>query len=102
MYRRFLSSIIFTGMALCLACAAWAQDLSAPPDPLGSNPPVFQKLGMVDTTMTFKVEADCRVCHASGVPNRHHVLYGTALPPKPAAPTPDPVPYPDADGNGVP
>ncbi len=98
MYRRFLSSIIFTGMALCLACAAWAQDLSSPPDPLGSNPPVFQELGLLDTTTTFQVEADCRVCHESGVPDRHHVLYGTALPPAPAAPIPDPVPYPDTDG----
>ena len=25
-------------------------------------------------------EADCRVCHDSGVPDRHHLLYGTEIP----------------------
>ncbi len=82
-------------MALCLACAAWAQDLSSPPDPLGSNPPVFQTLGLLDTTTNFVEEAECRVCHSSGVPNRHHLEYGQPIS-KVA-----PVPYPDTNGDGV-
>jgi hypothetical protein len=44
----------------------------------------------------MQTESDCRVCHSSGVPNRHHVLYG-----KPIAQGSH-VPYPDADGNGSP
>ncbi len=73
MYRRLLTCIIFTGMSLCVANALWAQ---SPPLELGSNPPVFQTLGMLDTELTFLSEAECRVCHSSGVPNRHHNLYG--------------------------
>ncbi len=31
-------------------------------------------------------EADCRVCHDSAIPDRHHVLYGTDLPSRTNAP----------------
>ncbi len=41
-------------------------------------------------------ESDCRACHADGVPDLHHVLYGQLI----AQETH--VPYPDADGNGIP
>jgi len=44
-------------------------------DALGSNPPVFQSIGMLDTVSQSLAEADCRNCHVSGVPDRHHVLY---------------------------
>ena len=97
MYRRFLPCVSFVGVALWLCCACWSQPpYPRPPDPLGSNPPVFQTLGMLDTTMSFLEEADCRLCHSSAVPDRHHVLYGQPITGGSL------VPYPDADGNGVP
>ncbi len=43
------------------------------------NPPVFQDIGQLDTEAHFLSEADCRVCHASGVPDRHHLLYGSTI-----------------------
>ena len=51
-----------------------------------SNPPVFQDIGFVDTIVSLATEADCRVCHSSGVPNRHHLLYNTTIPPYTVAP----------------
>ena len=53
-------------------------------------PPVNQNIGMLDTVTGDLTEADCRVCHSSGVPDRHHVLYGQPLP------DPTLVPYPGA------
>jgi hypothetical protein len=43
-------------------------------------PPVNQTLGTTDTQLNALSEAECRVCHDSGVPDRHHVLYGTDIP----------------------
>ena len=88
MYRRILATLFITGMAVCLARSAWAQ---FDPDLLGSNPPVRQDLGMLDTSFNFVPETNCRICHESGVPDRHHMLYGQ--------PISDPtiVPYPDGD-----
>jgi hypothetical protein len=73
-------------MAVCLASTARAADLSRPPFPLGANPPVYQDIGFVDTTASLATEADCRTCHSSGVPNRHHLLYNTDIPPYTVAP----------------
>jgi hypothetical protein len=89
MSRTLLISAIFTGTLLCLAGAAWAQDA------LGSNPPTFQNIGMLDTVAWSLAEADCRTCHSSGVPDRHHLLYGEPIPEGSL------VPYPDSDGDGV-
>ena len=43
-------------------------------------PPVNQTLGLLDTLFNAVTEAQCRACHSSGLPDRHHVLYGTAIP----------------------
>ncbi|MFV1967306.1 MAG: hypothetical protein ACC628_17900, partial [Pirellulaceae bacterium] len=59
-------------------------------------PPVNQTIGMPDVAFEGLAEADCRACHNSGVPDRHHVLYGQSLPPGSIAP------FPDSDGDGVP
>lgn len=98
MYHRSSLSLILCGIAMCLASTAWAQLPGEPGyagDPEGSNPPVFQEIGMPDADLHsggFE-EADCRLCHTSGLPNRHHSLYGSAIPPNSL------VPYPDADGD---
>lgn len=42
-------------------------------------PPVNQILGVPDTLLNALTEADCRFCHDSGLPDRHHVLYGTPI-----------------------
>jgi len=42
-------------------------------------PPVNQILGFDDTEFNFLTEADCRVCHDSGVPDDHHLLYGSTM-----------------------
>ncbi len=73
-------------VALFFASTGWA-DVPAPP--------VNQLLGMQDVALTSLTEADCRVCHDSGVPDRHHLLYGGAIP------SPSFVPYPDTDGDGT-
>jgi hypothetical protein len=72
-------------MTLFLASASWA-DVPAPP--------VNQDIGMDDVLIGGLTEADCRVCHASGLPDRHHLLYGQPILPGSL------VPYPDADGDG--
>jgi hypothetical protein len=66
-------------MALSFASAAWA-DIPAPP--------VNQDIGMFDSSIGDVTEADCRVCHNSGVPDRHHMLYGDPIPPGSVAPNP--------------
>jgi hypothetical protein len=50
-------------------------------------PPVNQSLGFPDTIFNNLVEAECRVCHEdpghpvpTSIPDRHHLLYGSALP----------------------
>ncbi len=53
-----------------------------------------QVIGMRDSAFAGVAQADCRVCHSSGVPDRHHMLYGTVIP------SPSVVPYPDSDGVG--
>jgi hypothetical protein len=70
-------------MALMFASAVGAQDA------LGSNPPVFQTIGMLDTEAHLLTEADCRVCHNSGVPDRHHVLYDQGVAGSSVAPYPE-------------
>jgi len=42
-------------------------------------PPVNQTLGFLDTEFNALTEADCRVCHESGMPDRHHMLYGQPM-----------------------
>ena len=39
-----------------------------------SPPPVDQRMGVYDTLLGNLVESNCRVCHASGVPDAHHNL----------------------------
>ena len=39
-------------------------------------PPVNPTLGFPDVAFDGLTEADCRVCHDSGVPDDHHLLYG--------------------------
>jgi hypothetical protein len=80
-------SIVIAGMTLFLASASWA-DVPAPP--------VNQTIGMDDVLFHDAEEADCRVCHSSGVPDRHHMLYGSAIP------SGSLVPFPDADGDSIP
>jgi hypothetical protein len=53
---------------------------------------VNQLIGVVDTLRENFTEADCRGCHDSGLPDRHHLLYGTIIP------DPTNVPY-DTPGN---
>jgi hypothetical protein len=56
-------------------------------------------LGLLSLAMAQEVpsfEDDCRGCHDSGVPDRHHLLYGQPVLQDSIAP------YPDADGDGAP
>ncbi len=41
---------------------------------LALPPPVDQRMGVYDTLFSNLAESNCRVCHASGVPNTHHNL----------------------------
>jgi hypothetical protein len=52
-------------------------------------PPVNQLVATPDTTMNNLDEADCRVCHDVGVPDRHHFLYGI------------PIIYGECDNSGI-
>ena len=87
MKRKVLVSVALAGIAMFFGSAGWA-DVPAPP--------VNQVIGMDDIALGALSEADCRVCHDSGVPDRHHLLYGQPIP------TDSLVPYPDADGDGNP
>jgi hypothetical protein len=80
-------SEVIAGVTLLFAYAALA-DVPAPP--------VNQSIGVRDVLYANLTEPDCRACHSSGVPNRHHLLYGQPIPPG------SHVPYPDTDGNGIP
>ena len=82
--------IIITTLMLCIMLSAANGFADVP------APPVNQVIGMLDTELIENVtEADCRVCHASGLPDRHHLLYYSVIP------DPSLVPYPDSDGDGV-
>jgi hypothetical protein len=86
MQRRRCVSILIGGIALFLPSTTWA-DVPAPP--------VNQSIGMLDVDLGTLTEADCRVCHDSGVPDRHHLLYDQLVPdpslvPYPQFNTPDP------------
>jgi hypothetical protein len=65
---------------------------------------VNQIIGVNDGVFNDLDEADCRLCHENPdqfpvedetLPNRHHLLYGTAIPDN------TDVPVPDADGDGT-
>lgn len=44
---------------------------------MAAPPPVDQSMSIYDTTVTQLVEQNCRNCHTSGVPDRHHNLVPT-------------------------
>ena len=96
MHRRVLVSLAAAGLMLCMVHTSLAQ-YPKDPDPLGSNPPVLQDIGMVDTSMAFATatEATCRLCHDGVMTNEHHVLYGKPIDGISR------VPYPDTDGDGA-
>ena len=87
MQIRLVVPVVIAGMALFLASTGRA-DVPAPP--------VNQTIGRTDVLIGELTEADCRVCHDSGLPDRHHLLYGQPIT------VGSLVPYPDADGDGVP
>jgi hypothetical protein len=72
--------IAIAGMALFFASTTSA---SVP------APPVNQSIGMVDTVFQNVTEPECRTCHDSGLPDRHHLLYGQDLPSGTLIPYPD-------------
>ncbi len=87
MQARLFVSIVIAGMALVFASASWA-DVPAPP--------VNQVIGMDDVVFSALTEPDCRVCHDSGVRERHDLLDSQPIPAGSL------VPYPDVDGNSIP
>ncbi|MHC4165897.1 MAG: hypothetical protein ACYSWQ_02945 [Planctomycetota bacterium] len=86
MSRKIPMWTVIACVLLIFASTGWA-DVPAPP--------VNQDIGMPDIAFGGLAEADCRVCHSSGVPDRHHNLYGDPIP------SPSLVPEPDADGDTV-
>jgi len=52
-------------------------------------PPANQNLGMLDAAFSALTEADCRACHLSGVPDRHHGLYNSVIPSLTVVPYPE-------------
>lgn len=87
MYRRLSLLVGIAAVTLFFASTHWA-DVPAPP--------ANQTIGMPDIAIGDLTEADCRVCHTTGVPDRHHLLYGQPIPPGSL------VPYPDSDGDTIP
>jgi hypothetical protein len=77
--RRFLPVLLLGALTLALA---------------QENPE--DSSGTPGTTVVAGFEDDCRACHDSGVPDRHHRLYGQLIVQDSA------VPYPDANGDGTP
>jgi hypothetical protein len=71
MQKTNLVSIAIAGIALFLASTGWANVPA---------PPVNQDIGMVDASFNSLTEAECRVCHDSGLPDRHHGLYNAVVP----------------------
>ncbi len=86
MNRKPLLAVVLPVVLVCLAGTVRAQ----------SSPPTFQSIGLPDVLPGDMTEAECRVCHTSGVPDRHHALEGQPIPQDSL------VPYPDADGDGNP
>jgi hypothetical protein len=86
MYRRFVLFAAVASLGLVVVGTEWA----AVP-----APPVNQSIGMPDVLYGELTEADCRACHDGGLPDRHHLLYGSSIPPGSF------VPYPDANRDGV-
>ncbi len=72
MYRRIPIWSVIACVFMGFASTGWAQD----PAPVS----VKQTIGMPDIPFSGLVEADCRVCHDLGVPDRHHLLYGQTIP----------------------
>ena len=85
MFRRLLPVAAF--VSLTMSC--WAD---VPP------PPVNQEIGFPDISAGNWEEADCRACHQTGVPNRHHLLYGEPLPDEIDRSA---IPYPEYGTDGV-
>jgi hypothetical protein len=87
---KFVWLMVAVATTATFVAAAWA-DVPAPP--------VNQTLGFKDGTTNTQDASVCAGCHPGDQGNRHHVLYGTALPSAglwyssrdPGAP--DPVPY---------
>jgi hypothetical protein len=68
----------------CWGCHGFA--MPSLPDP-GDDPAPYH------STFGDMTEADCRLCHDAGLPDRHHVLYGQSIIAGSVAP------YPDANGD---
>ena len=89
---------IINGAIALLAATVFTASAAVPP------PPVNQYLGIPDTTFNNLTETGCRSCHNQSppiaavdptyLPDRHHLLAGTAIP------SSSDIPYADADGNG--
>ena len=56
---------------ICSEYKAWG---AVPP------PPVNQLIGIVDSIFQNSIEADCRICHDQGLPDRHHLLIDMIIP----------------------
>ena len=63
MYRRLVLFAAVASLGLVVVGTEWA----AVP-----APPVNQNIGMHDVLYGELTEADCRACHDSGLPDRHH------------------------------
>ncbi len=87
MLRRISIWTIVVCTHLFFAGTGWAD---VPP------PPVNQTLGMPDVGFSNMAEADCRVCHSSGLVDEHHEEYGKTVDTSGSVT----VPYPDTDGDG--
>lgn len=61
----------YLAMTFAILAIAWIGMALVPP------PPANQNLGAYDTTVNQLVEQNCRNCHTSGVPDRHHNLVPT-------------------------
>jgi hypothetical protein len=80
MQKAILASLTLAGIALFFASASREAGAAAPP--------VNQDLGMRDVSFNALEEAECRVCHVSGVLERHHGLYHSVVPSLSIAPYP--------------
>ncbi len=88
MHKNFALIVFVSSVSWCVVTVTGRADV--PP------PPVNQTIGMIDRVFGELTEADCRACHDSGVPDRHHLLFDKPIPPGSL------VPYPDANGDGNP